>query len=75
MELVSYLKDHNISYSPGEIISSCDIYEDDSHWQYLFSYVQKKELVCLSETVFAAKELSDAQWLTVRSLSARRGIV
>jgi hypothetical protein len=30
-------------------------------------YVQNKELLCLSETVFSKNELSSAQWLTVRS--------
>lgn len=66
-ELVLYLDNNNIKYSRGDIISSLDIYEDDPHWQHVCEYVRKRDLVCLSDTVFTSKELSCAQWLTVRS--------
>ena len=66
-QLVLYLQNHDIAYDKGEIISSLDIYEHDPHWQHISKFVQSESLLCLSETIFSKKELSSAEWLTIRS--------
>lgn len=67
VELVSYLKNNNIPYDKGAIISALDIFDDDPYWPNINEFVENKKLICLSETIFSKNELSAAQWLTVRS--------
>lgn len=67
VELVSYLINQGIAYDHASHIATLDIYDNDPHWPYVSQYVQTNNLLCLSETVFTKKELSSAEWLTVRS--------
>ena len=67
VQLVSYLNQHGIAYNCGEIVSTLDIYDQNPHWLHISQYVQEKNLLCTSETYFSKKELSSAEWLTVRS--------
>lgn len=66
-ELIQYLSEQGITYSKGEIISSLECYEHDANWGYISQYVNEKRLLCHSETIFSQLELSNAEWLTVRS--------
>lgn len=66
-QLVDYLSRNGLAFCRGDIISSLDIYESDPHWPDIAAYVQSRKMLCLSETTFSKKELSSAQWLTVRS--------
>lgn len=67
VQLVSYLNNQGIAYDHASHISTLDIYDNDPHWPFISQYVQTNSLMCLSETAFSQKELSSAEWLTVRS--------
>ena len=66
-ELIQYLQNNNIKYRVGEIISTVDIYESSPHWAYIGKYAEKRDISCLSDTVFSKRELEEAEWLSVRS--------
>lgn len=68
-ELILYLFTNGIKfdYDEGCSISSLDIYESSPHWPVIAGYIQKYQLLSISETVFTKTELAQAEWLTLRS--------
>lgn len=66
-ELVEYLRTNNIPYKNTLGLLTLDILDNNSHWLEIYNIVQQRQLVCLSETTFSNKELTNASWLAVRS--------
>lgn len=67
-ELFAYLDAHHIPYK--EVLHSCvfDISESDPHWEQISLLLQRSRFVCISDTYYTKQELSEAAWLTMRSL-------
>ena len=67
-KLFAYLEEHSIFYK--QVYQSCvfDMLESNPHWGNVNALLKKGNVVCLSDTIYTKKELSDAQWLTVRSV-------
>lgn len=65
--LLSYLKENGINFSYDKFISSLDITESDPHWKKISNYISMYKLSPITETIFSKEELSQAEWLCVRS--------
>lgn len=66
-ELVSYLKENQIQFAEGQLISVLELYEDSPHWPFVEEMSVRNEQMIQSETVFSKKEMASAEWLSVRS--------
>lgn len=68
-KLKSFLDVHGISYKALDTSIVFDIFDDDDRWEEIAQYVEARKVVlCLSETHYTKKELSEAEWLQVRSI-------
>ena len=67
-ELFTYLQNNNIPYEIVMHMCVFDIYESNPHWKNISRMLKQSKALWLSNTIFTKKELSDAQWLTVRSV-------
>lgn len=65
--MAHYLRSNNIPFDDDEELSVLDIYESSVHWAYIEKQVQRANLFCLSETIYSAEELRNAEWLYLRS--------
>ncbi len=67
-ELYAYLCHEGIPHeNPFSSTVVLDIWDDNPHWPAIFDFVEQRGLLCLSETSFTKQELTQAEWLTVRS--------
>lgn len=66
-ELYQYLKENSIQFKEGEIICSADMLDSNIHWTAISALISKYGITCFSKTIFSQQELSEAQWLSVRS--------
>ena len=67
LELVSYLQKNNIEFLFDEFICVLDILESNPHWEFIAEYIKKRDMFCVTETIFEKSELKSADWLQVRS--------
>jgi len=67
IDIVGFLRSHNIKFTEGELVSTLDIFEDDVDFNAINEFFSSYGVYPLSEAVFTYSELSNAQWLSVRS--------
>lgn len=69
-ELWQYVREHNIpaTHKDDEHIASFELYSSDPRWPWIAAYLEKKNLRCVSDTIFTKEELLNAQWMRVRSI-------
>ena len=66
-ELADYLQQNNILHKNLNGLITFDIIHSDPHWPVINVIIERNHISCISETSFSKKELSSAEWLTVRS--------
>ena len=66
-QLTQYIESHNVPHSLDQDLYSFDIYEDNEHWEYIHNEVLHCKVFRLANTHFTKSELSNADWLRVRS--------
>ena len=66
-ELAAYLLESNIPHKDLNGLITFDILQSAPQWPTVCSIIEKRQISFLSETIFTKKELSNAEWLTVRS--------
>ena len=67
-ELLSYLRKNSICFSGDKVISSLEITESNPHWEQINRYIKMYGISTITETEFSKNELSQAEWLRIRSI-------
>lgn len=66
-ELATYLLENNILHMNQNGLITFDILQSAPQWPTVNRIVENRQISYFSETIFTKKELSGAEWLTVRS--------
>lgn len=67
-DLYNFLKLNGIPFKEADAsgFNILNIYESSPYWNQVSEFVKEGSLICSAENVFTKKELSVAEWLTVR---------
>mgnify|MGYP003520194940 CR=1 FL=1 len=66
-ELIDLLYRNDVPFQSSGHMLTTDISDTSPHWKTIRAIVESKQLTCLPETSFTKRELSNAEWLCVRS--------